>query len=71
MDEGCRETLLYPVAEAVSNRLHVTHPLLLGQNRVAVLVDATDCRLHFVTKLYVLVKKERWEIESATIMSFA
>lgn len=70
MDEGCRETLLFPVAESASNRLHVTHPLVLGEGRVAMLVNATNCRTHFVTKLYVLVKKERWEIESATIMSF-
>lgn len=70
MDEGCRETLLFPVAESASNRLHMTHPLVLGQGRVAMLVNATNCRTHFVTKLYVLVKKERWEIESATIMSF-
>lgn len=70
MDEGCRETLLFPVAESASNRLHVTHPLVLGEGRVAVLVNATNCRTHFVTKLYVFVKKERWEIENATIMSF-
>jgi hypothetical protein len=68
MDEGCRETLLFPVAESVSNRFQVTHPFVLGENRVATVVVTTNCRTYVITKLYVFVKNERWEIESATLM---
>lgn len=68
MDEGCRETLLFPVAESVSNRFQVTHPFVLGENRVATIVETTNCRTYVIVKLYVFVKNERWEIESMTLM---
>ncbi|MBX3451063.1 MAG: hypothetical protein KF777_15975 [Planctomycetaceae bacterium] len=68
MDEGCRETLLFPVADSVSNRFQVTHPFVLSENRVATIVRMTNCRTYFIAKLYVFVKNERWEIESATTM---
>lgn len=70
IDEGCRETLLFPVAETESNRVWVSHLIWQSDRTVAVVARCTNCRTFSITKLYVLSRDQSWKIDETVVLYF-